>query len=195
MKYFKRILISLAFIFLLLPVINENNVYALTGSWDIVYDSGSKDHTYNGDVEQLDLTPYETRTYSFTWKIEYGEHGWLYDGPEQATHNNYWFLTVTDDYGNTAYCTAKNGLSAKLNCRNLKGDCIVKLICWTNGRDLWLNPVTGGCTSYTLATPSFAAITANGNSVFSSGNLTPVKFRINIILFNTIFCVSIRFDC
>lgn len=32
------------------------------------------------------------------------------------------------------------------------------------------------------------------NPVFS-GNLTPVKFRINIILFNTISCVFIRFDC
>lgn len=29
----------------------------------------------------------------------------------------------------------------------------------------------------------------------ASGNLTPVKFRINIILFNTISCVFIRFDC
>ena len=59
--------------------------------------------------------------------------------------------------------------------------------------DIPMKPVPSyiSVVGYGVSSPKF-----NNNSyVQSNGNLTPVKFRINIILFNTISCVFIRFDC
>ena len=193
MKYFKRILISLAFIFLLLPNIERNIVYADYHNLEF---SGSRSYLFNPAGCDVCTAGVNVHTHV----------GWGMGAPA-ATAKVY----LKDEDGNTLASASKSYSHPGFNGSNWH-------VSWTDNITVTVPKsvressdmlcyleVVGDSTSYSSDGHTVSnSVSSNSTGtyhriyetpIFSSGNLTPVKFRINIILFNTISCVFIRFDC
>ena len=169
MSKLKRAFTILMCILLITPVCiisNTTNVYAVSGVWD--HSQNNNWHIpewfyYTGSVETIDFSLYSTRTYSFSWSAKISSEV----GSGIGNYGN-WSISVTDENGNTASASAVNGAAATLYCREITGPCTVNITCSLQGERIYPGVVSGGCSSYTLATPTFES----NSYVQSNGNLT-----------------------
>ena len=179
MKHFKRILISLAFILLFLPSINENNVYAKTVSfeWDsapAARDSGQKTSTiYDMDFSLMDSA-------SVTYTTAEDPKGLAL--PANITF--YAYDTAGNLIDSKSYSGKTIARTGKLTIDLTKVSCKGYFECiysgyyqfkWADYGDasqrntVSISNVTAICPDKA----SFGSITANGKSALSSsGNLT-----------------------
>ena len=211
MSKLKRAFTIIMCVLLTIPtclVSKPNNVYAAVGgrpinntiptACSVRYEVG-RDSAPIGDSENT--VSYDLRNYdqaSFTWTCQIYGYGWT---KSQVS------LTMKDNNNN------KNLLSFSKIYEDPNTGSWSKTVVWdlqslrNNGEDLsnvsFQASVLAGNSDGNFSTASITDISLisytpsfqTNSYVQSNGNLTPVKFRINIILFNTISCVFIRFDC
>ena len=181
MKHFKRILISLAFILLFLPSINKNNVYADSHTLEF---SGSRSLLFN--PAGCDVCTAGVNVYTHV--------GWGMSAPSATAkvylkdENGTILATASNSYSHPGFTGSNWHVSWTDNITVT----VPKSVRESSDMLCYLE-VVGDSTSYSSGGNTVSnSVSSNSTGtyhriyetpIFSSGNLTPVKFRINIIQF------------